>query len=172
MPGEDINPNAEPGELDTLEGVTQMQTVDMELDLTRGEVTNPMDACAHLEGVEPEMPLEEGGGTAGENASIEVDKDPCDPCVKLQEPRASHLATPEEDKFLTSSLSPITPEATPATPEPDRGADLDPPLHDTPPPDEAGEPPTQQLPEQIRDPTEAGGQLESLRSEQTRRATA
>jgi len=52
-----------------------MQTVDMDPDLTRGEVTNPMDACAHLEGVGPEMPLEEGG-TARENAIIEEDKNP------------------------------------------------------------------------------------------------
>jgi len=53
--------------------------------------------------------------------------------------------------------------------EPVRGADWDPPLHDTPPPDEAAEPPTFHPPEQIRAPTEAGGQLESLPGEQTRR---
>jgi len=55
----------------------------------------------------------------------------------------------------------------PVTPKPeDHGTDLDP-----PPPDEAAEPPTQQSPEQIRGPTNEGEPLESLRGEQTRRAT-
>src|SRR5260221_97267 len=56
--------------------------------------------------------------------------------------------------------SPAVNSGTPGTTKPeDRGTDWDPPLHDTPPPDKAVEQPlTQQLPEQIRAPTNAGGQ--------------
>ena len=46
---------------------------------------------------------------------------------------------------------------TPAIPEPEDGADLEPPPHDTSPPDEAVESPTQQLPEQIRGHTDVRG---------------
>jgi hypothetical protein len=45
-------------------------------------------------------------GTARENAGIKGDEDPH---VELQEPWVSHLTTPEEVKFLTSSPSPSQP---------------------------------------------------------------
>jgi hypothetical protein len=88
----------------------------------------------------PDILLEEDG-TAGKNASIEGDEVPC---VKLQEPRVRHLTTVEENKFLTSSPSPITLEAASMQHllaintmmlgilEPDRGMDLDPSPHNTP----------------------------------------
>ena len=74
-------------------------------------------------------------GTARENADIEGDGDPH---VKLQEPRFSHLATPEEAEFLTLPSSPSPPTsrrmlvrsapvantAASAIPESDHGADL------------------------------------------------
>jgi len=60
----------------------------------------------------------------------------------------------------------------PAIPEPeDHGADLDPPPHNTPLPNKVAEPHIHQPPKQIRAPTKAGGQLESFRGEQMRRAT-
>ena len=101
------------------------------------------------------------------------------PCIKLQEPGVSYPATQENARSLTLSISPppITLEAarmqhllavnagTPATPEPeDHGADLDPPPHNTPPPNEATEY-TDHLPQQIQAPTEVQGPLESLRGE-------
>jgi len=149
MPGEDINPNA--------------------------------NAPVHLEGTGPEVMLEEGG-IAGENASVEEDRVPR---IELQESGVSHLVTPEEDMFLTSSSSsspPTTSEAarmqcspavsagTPASPVPDHSADLEPPPHDTPPPKEAAKPPIHQPPMQTQAPTEAGGPMESLRGETSRRA--
>jgi len=113
MPGEDISPNAEQGESDTLKGVAHTQTVDVEPDLTRGEVADPMDARAHLEGAEPKFLMDMEGdwlleeeGTAGENASVEGDRDPR---VELQEPGVSRLATPEEVEFLTSPSSSSSP---------------------------------------------------------------
>jgi len=54
---------------------------------------------------------------------------------------------------------------------PVRGADLDPPPHDTPPPDGATEPPINHPPKQIRGPTNEGGPLEALRGEASQRAT-
>ncbi len=60
----------------------------------------------------------------------------------------------------------------PAIPEPeDHGADLDPPPRNTPLPNKVAEPHIHQPPKQIRAPTKAGGQLESFRGEQMRRAT-
>jgi len=116
--------------------------------------------------------LEEG--TAGKNASVEEDRDPH---VKLPKPRVSHLATLEEAKFPTLlSPSPTIFEAArmqrllvvnagmPETPEPDRGTDLEPPPHDTPPPVEVAEPPNH-LPGQIRAPTDIGKPLNSLQGE-------
>jgi len=120
--------------------------------------------------------LLEEEGTAGENASVEEDRDPR---VELPKPRVSHLATLEEAKFPTLlSPSPTTFEAArmqrslvrvvnagmPETPEPDRGADLEPLPHDTLPPVEVAEPPNH-LPGQIRAPTDVGKQLKSLRGE-------
>jgi hypothetical protein len=96
----------------------------------------------HPVGTGPDVLLEEDG-TAGKNASIEGDEVPH---VELQEPRVRHLTTAEENKFLTSSPSPITSEAAsmqhslaintmmPGILEPDHGVDLDPSPHDTPPP--------------------------------------
>jgi len=56
---------------------------------------------------------------------------------------------------------------TPAIPEPeDHSADLDPPPHNTPPPNKVAEPHIHQPPKQIQAPTEAGGQLESFRGKQ------
>ena len=181
--GEVINPNSVPGKPSTLEGVAHTQKVDVEPSLIRGEVTDPnMDAHAHLEGAEPECPVDiedgwslEEEGTAGENTSVEEDSDPH---VELQEPRVSHLSRLEEEEFLTfiSLPPPVTFEAavmqhalavsagTPAVPEPDRGADLEPQPHDTPPPNEAAEPYTQHLPEQNRAPTEVGGRWSRSRA--------
>ena len=100
---------------------------------------------------------------------------------QLQEPGVSHFTTPEDNALLT--LSPhIIPEAastqrspavnttTPGILEPDRCADLVPPPHDTPPPDKGAEPPTDHLPIQTRAPTDAEGRLESVWSEEPRRA--
>ena len=102
-----------------------------------------MNAPVHPVGTGPVILLEENSA-AGKNASIEGDEVPC---VELQEPGVSHLTAVGENKFLTSSPSPsITLEAacTQSSPavntttlgilEPDCGADLDPPPHDTPPP--------------------------------------
>jgi hypothetical protein len=96
----------------------------------------------HPVGTGPDVLLKKDG-TAGKNASIEGDEVPH---VKLQEPRVRHLIIVEENKFLTLSPSPITLEAAsmqhslaintmmPEILELDRGADLDPLPHDTPPP--------------------------------------
>jgi hypothetical protein len=116
-----------------------------ELDSIPGEDTHRnANAPVHPVGMGPVVLLEENGA-AGKNASIEGDGVPH---VELQEPGVSHLTTPEEVKFLTSSLSPsphIILEAastqcppavnttTPGIPEPDRHADLELP-HDTQPP--------------------------------------
>jgi hypothetical protein len=102
------------------------------------------------------------------------------PRPELREPGVNYLAT-QEDAGSSPSPSPQlpTPEAAnmqrspvvnigtlPAPTEPeDRGADWDPLLHDPPPPDVAAESPTHHPPEQIRAPTESGGQSESLRDE-------
>ena len=163
-----------------------------EPDSTPGEDANPdTDACAHLDGAGSELSMDgkedhslevEEDGIAGDNASVEGD---IGPRVELQDPGVSPLATQEDVGLLTppSPSPPPTPEAastqrspavnagTPAIPEPeDRGADLDPPPHDTPLPDEAVEHSNHQSPKQIQAPTEAGGQLESLRGETSRRA--
>jgi len=169
-----------------------------EPDSTPGEVFDPnANAPVHLEGAglgflmdaEEDRPyvLEEDG-IAWENASVEEDRDPR---IELQEPGVSHLAMPEEDMFLTSSLSssssssssssPITPKTAsmqcspaidtemPATPEPDYGMDLEPQPHDRLPPNEATEPPIHQSPEQIQAPTDVEGPLESFRGETLQR---
>ena len=113
-------------------------------------------------------------GTAGENASVEEDRDPR---VELPKPRVSHLATLEEAKFPTLlSPSPTIFEAARMqrslvvnagmleTPEPDCGADLELPPHDTLQPVEVAEPPDH-LPGQIRAPTDVGKPLNSLQGE-------
>jgi hypothetical protein len=145
-----------------------------------------LDAPAHLGSAGPEALMDEEedrllkveeDGAARKAVSVEGD---IGPHVELQKPGVSYLATQENAGSLTlSSPPPITQEAasmqrlpavnigTPKTPERDRGTDLDPPLHDTPPPDEAVEHPNHQSLEQIRAPTKVGGPLESLRGEQT-----
>lgn len=80
-----INPNAIPGQPDTLEGVAHTQIVGVEPDLTRGEVADPkVNTHAHLEGTQPQvlMYTEDDGllkveedGIAGENASVEEERD-------------------------------------------------------------------------------------------------
>jgi len=164
--GQPGDPNA-----NTPEGVTHAGP-----DSTPGEEVDPIaNLPVHIEGTGPVVMLEEGG-IAGENASVEGDRDPL---VKLQEPGVSHLATPEKAYLLTSSPPlPTTPEAastqrslavdteTPAIPVPDHGADLELQPHDAlPPPNEAAEHPIHQEPEQIQAPTEVGGLLESLLGE-------
>jgi len=73
-------------------------------------------------------------------------------------------------KAASTQRSPAVNSGTPGIPEPeDRGADWDPLLHDTLLPDEAAEPLTHCPPEQIRAPTKAGGQLESLRGKTLQR---
>jgi len=87
--------------------------------------------------------------------------------------------------FLATNLSPPPPitlevarvqrsaainARTPAIPEPEDGADLEPlpPPYDMLPPNEAAESSTQQSPEQIRAPTEVGGSLKPLRGKASR----
>ena len=172
LQGQPGNPNA-----NTPKGVAHP-----ELDSMPGEDIYPnANAPMHLEGMGPEVMLEKGG-IARENASVEEDRVPR---IELQESGVSHLATLEEDMFLTSSSSsspPTTSEAartqrlqavntgTPASPVPDHSADLELPPHDTPPPNEAAEPPIHQPPEQIQAPTEVGGPLKSLTGEASQRA--
>jgi len=144
IPGKPGAIERQPGDLNvnTPEGVAHGEP-----DSMPGEDINPNpNAPVHLEGTGPEVMLEEGG-IAGEDASIEGDRDPL---VELQEPGVSHLAMLEEDKFLIlSPPPPITPEAASmqrspavntrmsATPVQDHGADLEPQPHDTPTPNEA-----------------------------------
>lgn len=50
------NPSTVQGDPDTLDGVAHTQTVDVESDLTRGDVADPMvDARTHLEGTGTEI---------------------------------------------------------------------------------------------------------------------
>jgi len=174
----------QPGDLNmnTPEGVAHP-----ELDSIPGEEIN-LNASTHLEGAGPEvlmgaeedhsLEVEEDGAT-GKTVSVEGD---VGPCIELQEPRVSCLATQENTGSLTlpSPPLPTTPEAasmqrspaidieTPAIPVPDHGVDLEPQLHDTPlPPNEGTEPSTHQLPEQIRAPTEVEGLLELLPGEKS-----
>jgi len=170
LQGQPGDPNA-----NTPKGVAHPEPVSMP-----GEDINPNpNAPMHLEGMGPEVMLEEGG-IAGENASVEEDRVPR---IELQEPGVSHLATPEEDMLLTSlSSPPLTPETagtqrsqavnagTPASPVPEHGADLEPPPHDMPPPREAAKPPIHQSPMQTQAPTEVGGPLKSLPGEALQRA--
>ena len=142
------------------------------------------NACVHLESTEQEdlmnvkedwvYKLEEG--TARENASVKEDRDPC---IKLQEPGVSYLATQEDAESLTlSSSPPITLETarmqcspaintgTPAIPEPeDCGMDLELQPHDTLT-NKAVEP-HDHLPEQIRASIKPGETSESFRGKQT-----
>ena len=122
-----------------------------------------MDAHTHLIRAKPETLTGEGEDrlyameekAIGEIASVKEDKHPR---AELQEPGVSHLPIQEKARSFTSGLpSPITPEAArmqrspavnteiPATPEPDRSADLE-------PLPEAVEPPDRHPPEQIRAP--------------------
>jgi len=150
-------------------------------DSTPGEEVDPIaNLPMHLKGTGPEVMLEEGG-IAGENASVEGDRDPL---VELQEPGVSHLATPEKAYLLTSSPPlPTTPEAAstqrslaidtemPAIPVPDHGADLEPQPHDAPPPpNEAVQHPIHQPPEQIQALTGVEGLSESLPGKKSQRA--
>ena len=173
--------DTEPGEPDTHEGAVHTQIVDVEPDSTPGEVTNPnIDAHAHFVRAEPETLMGEGEDwlyameeSTGEIASVEEDKHPH---IELQEPRVSHLVMREKARSLSlpSLPLPITPEAvrtqrspttnagTLATPEPDCGADLEPP--------EAVGPPDPHLSDQIRASTEVGGSLKSIRGDALRRA--
>ena len=152
-------------------------------------INSNANAPVHLEGTGPEVLMDteedqpyvlEEDGIARENASVEEDGDPR---IELQEPGVSHLATQEKAGSLTlSSLPPLTTleaastqcspavnTGTPAIPEPDRGANLEPQPHDTPQPNEAAEPHFQQPLEQIHAPTVAGGPLESLPGEESQR---
>ena len=124
----------------------------------------------HLEGTDPEILvgveddwLLEKKGTAEENASVEENRDPR---VELQQPGVSHLATLEEAGFFALSSPPpidsgvlVSSMRGPSTQghqEQDRGADLEPPSHDTPPAAEAAE---------LQAPTKVRGPLESLQGE-------
>jgi len=159
MPGEDIDPNANAPV--HLEGTGPGVLMDAEED-------------------RPEDMLEEDG-IAWENASVEEDRVPH---IKLQESGVSHLATPEEDMFLTSSSSspPTTSDAarawrllavntgTLAIPILDQGAVLELPLHDMPVPNKGMESPDHHPSEQSQAPTEVRGPLESLLGEASQRA--
>jgi hypothetical protein len=94
------------------------------------------------------------------------------PCAKSRPTphNALHVHTPTSEAAGTQR-SPVVNAGTPATPEPDHGADLDPPPYDMPPPVEAAGTPNHHPPEQIRGLTNEGEPLESLQGEQTRRAT-
>jgi len=113
-------------------------------------------------------------GAARKATSIKGD---VNPYVKLQGPGVSCLAIQENAESLTLPLPipPTTLEAastecspavdieTPATPEPDHSADLEPQLHNILlPPNKAMEPPIHQPPKQIQAPTIVGGPLELL----------
>ena len=103
--------------VNTPEGVTPT-----ELDSTPGEdATTNLYTPMHLEGMGPELLMDgkedhllkvEEEGIARENASIEWD---IGPCIELQIPGVSPLATHEDIGLLTlpsPSSSPLTPEAT------------------------------------------------------------
>jgi len=143
-----------------------------EPDSTPGEEAD-LNVSTHLEGAGPEvlMDTEEGrsleveeGGTTRKTVSVEGD---INPRVELREPGVSCLATQEDagSLALSSPTPPTTPETagmqrspavdteTPATPEPDHGADLEPPPHDTPLPNKAAEHPIHQPLEQTQPPT-------------------
>jgi len=141
-----------------------------------GEEAN-LNASAHLKGAEPEPLMDteedcllkvEEDGAIGKAASVEGD---ISPCVELQDPGVSCLATQEDAGSLTLSSSPppTTLEAAsmqrspaastgmPNIPVPDHGTDLEPQL-----PNEAVEYPIHQLPKQSQAPTKVGGLLKSL----------
>ena len=158
-----------------------------EPDLMPGEDIDPnVNAPVHLEGTgpgvlmdaeedRPEDMLEEDGITR-ENASVKEDRVPH---IELQESGVSHLATPEEDMFLTlsSSSPPTTSDAarawrslavntgTLAIPILDQGAVLEPLPHDMPVPNKGVESPDHHPSEQSQAPTEVRGPLESLLGE-------
>ena len=145
-----------------------------EPDLMPGEDIDPnANAPMHLEGLGPEVMLEEGG-IAGKNASVKGDRDPL---VKLQESGVSHLAMPEEVTFLTSSLSSPSPTTSDAArtqhlpavntgmsaiPIIDHGVILEPPPHDMPLPNKGAESLDHHPSEQSQAATKVGGPLESL----------
>jgi len=148
-----------------------------EPDSMPGEDIDPnVNAPMHLEGLGPEVMLEEGG-IAGENASVEGDRDPL---VKLQESGVSHLAMPEEVTFLTSSSSSSSPTTSDAArtqhspavntgmsaiPIIDHGIILEPPLHDMLLPNKGAESLDHHPSKQSQATTEVGGPLESLLGE-------
>jgi len=160
-----------------------------ELNSTPGEEID-LNASAHLEGVGPEvlmgteedrsLEVEEDGAT-GKTISVKGD---IGPCVELQEPGVSCLATQENARSLTlpsppppttletasTQCSPAANTGTPDIPVPDHGTDLELPPHDTPLPNKAAEPPIHQPPEQTQAPTGVGGLLESLLGEASQRA--
>ena len=139
-----------------------------ELDSTWEEIE--MNTPTHLEGAGPDALMEEEVDhlleveeeeAARKAVSVKGDTGPC---IELQDPGVSCLATQENARphTLPSPTSPTTLEAastqcslaidieTLAIPVPDHGADLEPQLHDTLPlPNEAVEHPIHQTPEQI-----------------------
>jgi len=87
------------------------------------------------------------------------------PCIesRLAPHNMLHTHTPVTSKAASMQCLPAIISGTPGIPEPeDHGMDWDPLLHDMLPPDEAMEPLTQQLPKQIRPPTNVGEPLELL----------
>src|SRR5260221_14443127 len=67
--------------------------------------------------------------------------------LRWRKPKFPTLLSPSPTTFEAARMqrSLAVNAGTPDTPEPDRGADLEPPPHDTPPPVEVAEPPTIRL---------------------------
>jgi hypothetical protein len=136
------------------------------LDPIPGEDINTnVNVPMHLEGMGPETWLKEGEIARG-NIGVEGDGDPH---IELQGPGVSHLATPGDDMFLTSSPSPPNTletarmQWTPAITEPADlcGMDSEPQPLNMPPPNEGMEPAIHHLPEQVQAPTDVSELLES-----------
>src|SRR5712691_6216526 len=86
--------------------------------------------------------------------------------LRWRKPKFPTLLSPSPTTFEAARMqhSLAVNAGTPDTPEPDRGADLEPPPHDTPPPVEVAETPDHP-PGQIRAPTDVGKPLKLLRGE-------
>ena len=71
------NPNAVPGDPDALKGVAHTQTVDVESDLTRRDVADPMvEARTHLEGAGTEILADTDDNWLVEDGSVEEVRGP------------------------------------------------------------------------------------------------
>jgi len=190
--GEGAHTHDDHAELDLKEG--QLGDLNMntpegvahgEPDSTPGEEISS-STPVHLEGTGPEVLIEEEvdhllkveeDGPTGKAASVEGD---ASPCVELQDPGVSCLATQENAGSLTLPSPPPPPttletastQCSPAAntgmldiPVPDHSADLELLPHNTPLPNKAAEPPIHQPPKQTQAPTGVGGSLESLPGE-------